>query len=43
MLKALLRERSVTKASDAVGLLQPAMSRALGRLRALFDDRHRPA
>lgn len=38
-LEALLRERSVTKAADAVGLSQPAMSRALGRLRALFGDR----
>ncbi len=38
-LEALLRERSVTKAADAVGLSQPAMSRALGRLRSLFDDR----
>lgn len=38
-LEALLRERSVTRAADAVGLSQPAMSRALGRLRALFDDR----
>ncbi|AUN29515.1 LysR family transcriptional regulator [Niveispirillum cyanobacteriorum] len=38
-LEALLRERSVTRAAEAVGLSQPAMSRALGRLRALFDDR----
>lgn len=38
-LEALLRERSVTRAADSVGLSQPAMSRALARLRELFDDR----
>jgi len=38
-LDALLAERSVTRAADRVGLSQPAMSRALGRLRALFGDR----
>lgn len=38
-LEALLAERSVTRAADRVGLSQPAMSRALGRLRALFGDR----
>lgn len=37
-LDALLAERSVTRAADRVGLSQPAMSRALGRLRALFGD-----
>ena len=37
-LEALLRTRNVTRAADLVGLSQPAMSRALGRLRALFDD-----
>ncbi len=37
-LQALLEERSVTRAAHRVGLTQPAMSRALGRLRALFDD-----
>lgn len=34
----LLTERNVTAAADKVGLSQPAMSRALGRLRATFDD-----
>ncbi|HYH38748.1 MAG TPA: LysR family transcriptional regulator [Azospirillum sp.] len=38
-LDALLAERSVTRAADRVGLSQPAMSRVLGRLRALFGDR----
>ena len=38
-LDALLAERSVTRAADRVGLSQPAMSRALGRLRDLFGDR----
>ncbi|HYG87676.1 MAG TPA: LysR family transcriptional regulator [Azospirillum sp.] len=38
-LDALLTERSVTRAADRVGLSQPAMSRALSRLRALFGDR----
>ena len=37
-LDALLRERSVTRAARQVGLSQPAMSRALGRLRDLLDD-----
>ena len=37
-LDALLRERSVTGAAARVGLSQPAMSRALGRLRDLLDD-----
>lgn len=37
-LAALLEERSVTAAAYRVGLSQPAMSRALGRLRDLFDD-----
>jgi len=37
-LDALLRERSVTRAAASVGLSQPAMSRSLGRLRALFED-----
>ena len=32
-LEALLREGSVSAAARAVGLSQPAMSRALGRLR----------
>ncbi len=37
-LDALLRERSVSVAAGQVGLSQPAMSRALGRLRDLFHD-----
>ena len=37
-LDALLRERSVTRAGAAIGLSQPAMSHALGRLRELFGD-----
>ena len=35
---ALARERSVTKAADAVGLSQPAVSHALRRLRDLMND-----
>jgi DNA-binding transcriptional LysR family regulator len=35
---ALFRERSVTRAAARVGLSQPAMSNALGRLRVLFGD-----
>lgn len=38
VLEALLRHRNVTQAAAAVGLSQPAASRALARLRALFDD-----
>ena len=37
-LDALLRQRNVTHAAEAVGLSQPAMSRALARLREIFDD-----
>ncbi|RTL73211.1 MAG: LysR family transcriptional regulator [Hyphomicrobiales bacterium] len=37
-LEALLRLRHVTRAAEEVGLSQPAMSRALGRLRALLGD-----
>jgi DNA-binding transcriptional LysR family regulator len=37
-LEALLTERQVTLAAGRVGLSQPAMSRALGRLRDLFHD-----
>jgi DNA-binding transcriptional LysR family regulator len=37
-LRALLHERHVTRAAKSVGLSQPAMSHALGRLRELFDD-----
>src|SRR5438105_15915248 len=35
---ALLRERGVTPAARRIGLSQPAMSHALGRLRQLFQD-----
>lgn len=35
---ALLRERSVTRAASEVGLSQGAMSHALNRLRAFFED-----
>jgi DNA-binding transcriptional LysR family regulator len=37
-LAALLEERHVTRAAERSGLSQPAMSRALARLRRLFDD-----
>jgi DNA-binding transcriptional LysR family regulator len=37
-LDALLRERNVTRAGESIGLSQPAMSSALGRLRRLLDD-----
>jgi DNA-binding transcriptional LysR family regulator len=37
-LDALLRLRNVTRAAQAVGLSQPAMSRALARLRELHND-----
>ncbi|WP_083637492.1 LysR family transcriptional regulator [Pararhizobium arenae] len=37
-LEALLQLRNVTHAGKRVGLSQPAMSRALARLRALFKD-----
>ena len=35
---ALMRERSVTRAGERVGLSQPAVSAALARLRAALDD-----
>jgi DNA-binding transcriptional LysR family regulator len=35
---AVLREKSVTRAGERVGLSQPAMSNALARLRKLFGD-----
>ncbi|OYY91148.1 MAG: hypothetical protein B7Y45_03905 [Sphingomonas sp. 28-66-16] len=38
VLDALLRHRNATRAGAEVGLSQPAMSRALGRLRHLLDD-----
>ncbi len=37
-LEALLHERHVTRAAERLGLSQPAVSRALGRLRGLFND-----
>ncbi|HEY9389188.1 MAG TPA: LysR family transcriptional regulator [Mycobacteriales bacterium] len=37
-LDALLAERSVSRAGQRIGLSQPAMSGALGRLRKLFGD-----
>ncbi len=37
-LEALLRLRNVTRAAAEVGLSQPAMSRALSRLRGIFGD-----
>jgi len=38
VLDAVLRERSVTGAASRLGLTQPAVSNALGRLRRAFDD-----
>ena len=38
VLEALLDERNVTRAAHRLGMSQPAASRALGRLRALFSD-----
>lgn len=37
-LDALLEEKNVTRAAQRLGMSQPAASRALGRLRALFAD-----
>lgn len=37
-LEALLQQRNVTYAGQSVGLSQPAMSRALARLRDMFND-----
>lgn len=37
-LDVLLRERSVTKAANQLGISQPAMSNSLKRLRTLFND-----
>ncbi len=37
-LDALLREQSVTRAADYLGVTQPAMSNTLARLRRLLDD-----
>ncbi len=38
LLDLLIEHRSVTRAAEAAHLSQPAMSRALGRLRLMFDD-----
>src|ERR1700739_3280335 len=35
---AVMRERSVTRAGDRIGLSQPAMSHALNRLRHMLKD-----
>ena len=35
---AMVEHRSVTRAGEAIGLSQPAMSAAVARLRTLFDD-----
>ena len=37
-LKALLEEKHVSRAAERIGLSQPAMSRALGRLRKVLKD-----
>ena len=37
-LQVLLEERSVSRAADRLFITQPAMSKTLSRLRALFDD-----
>ncbi len=39
VLEALLEEKNVTRAAGRLGMSQPAVSRALGRLRKLFGDR----
>lgn len=39
VLDALLKERSVTRAGERIGLSQPAVSAALNRLRAVLDDK----
>lgn len=38
VLQALAEERSVSRAADRLGLTQPAVSHALGKLRTLFQD-----
>lgn len=38
VLDELLRQKNVTRAGDKLGLSQPAVSRALGRLRHVFGD-----
>jgi len=37
-LEALLSEQHVSRAAQRIGLSQPAMSNALGRLRRIFED-----
>lgn len=37
-LKSLLEEKHVTRAAEKINLSQPAMSRALGKLRIIFND-----
>ncbi|MEP3245170.1 MAG: LysR family transcriptional regulator [Sneathiella sp.] len=39
LFEALVKERSVTRAGQTLGLSQPAASRGLGRLRRLLNDR----
>ena len=36
--QAMMAERHVTRAGQRIGLSQPAVSAALGRLRAIFND-----
>lgn len=38
VLHALIEDRNVTRAGERIGRSQPAMSNALNRLRAMFDD-----
>ena len=38
VLNAIYSEGSLTKAAEVVGITQPAVSNALGRLREKFDD-----
>ncbi|WP_125477912.1 LysR family transcriptional regulator, partial [Caballeronia terrestris] len=38
VLQALDEERSVSRAAERLGLTQPAVSHALGKLRTLFQD-----
>jgi len=38
VLDVLLRERSLTRAAEALNTQQPALSKTLGRLRRYFDD-----
>jgi DNA-binding transcriptional LysR family regulator len=38
VLRQLLEDRNITRAAEALALTQPAVSKALARLRAIFDD-----